>query len=433
MKVLLLNQCFWPDVVATSQQLTDLASGLVERGHDLTVVCGDRGYDDQNLRFARRECWNGVEIIRVSSIRAYKNSRFRRALNFASFSIACAFRLALMPRQDAVVALTSPPLISWLGAWFTRLKGGRMIFWVMDLNPDEAIAAGWLKQGSLTTRLLGVLLQNSMLHAGRIVALDRFAKQLIVAKGIPEDRVEVIAPWSHDDAARFDLEGREAFRRAHKVAEKFVVMYAGNHSPCHPLDTLMAAAKELHRREDVVFCFAGGGSEQNRVREFARSNQLTNVLCLPYQPTEQLSALLSAADLHVIVMGDKFAGIVHPSKIYNVLAIGSPFIYIGPTQSHLGEIIARIGDSERAVHASHGEVDRVARIILDRADNFRTERAANLLVEPVRRDSATTPLAQEFSKSVLLPRLVAQVEALGVDATDPKVEASAKRLQSAVR
>ncbi len=169
MRILLLNQCFWPDVVATAQQLTDLATGLVERGHDVTVVCSDRGYDDRQLRFPRRERWKNVEVIRVSSIRANKNSRFSRALNFASFSIACAFRLGLLPGQDAVVALTSPPLISCLASWFVRLKGGRMLFWVMDLNPDEAIAAGWLKPQSLTAKLLAALLQRS--RRGRTTTL----------------------------------------------------------------------------------------------------------------------------------------------------------------------------------------------------------------------------------------------------------------------
>ncbi len=46
MKVLLLNQCFYPDVVATAQQLTHLAVGLAEKGHQVTVIAGDRGYDD---------------------------------------------------------------------------------------------------------------------------------------------------------------------------------------------------------------------------------------------------------------------------------------------------------------------------------------------------------------------------------------------------
>jgi colanic acid biosynthesis glycosyl transferase WcaI len=434
MKILLLNQCFWPDVVATAQQLTDLALGLVERGHDVTVVCSDRGYDDQQMRFPRRQRWNNVRIIRVPSIRANKNSRWRRAVNFASFSIACAFRLGVLPRQDAVVALTSPPLISWLASWFTRLKGGRVLFWVMDLNPDEAITAGWLKPQSLTAKLLGALLQSSMRRAEKIVVLDRFVKQRIVARGIPEEKINVITPWSHDDSVRFDEEGREAFRREQNLAGKFVVMYAGNHSPCHPLDTLVAAAQALRARDDLVFCFAGGGSEQNKVREFARDNQLTNVLCLPYQPIEKLSALLSAADLHVVVMGERFAGIVHPSKIYNVLAIGSPFLYIGPTPSHLGDIIARLGDSDGAFHTDHGEIDLVARLIEDRADKFRSRRAGNPLATPTSRGSVTpTPLAPEFSKAVLLPRLVAHVEALCARASEAKTEPSATKLQSAVR
>jgi len=431
MKVLLLNQCFWPDVVATAQQLTDLATGLIERGHDVTVVCGDRGYDDQGLRFPRRELWNKVNIIRVRSIRAHKKSRFGRALSFASFSIACAFQLAILPRQDAVVALTSPPLISWLGSWFVRLKGGRMIFWVMDLNPDEAIAAGWLKPESLTAKLLRALLRSSLRRADKIVVLDRFVKQRIEAEGIPEEKIDVIPPWSHDESVRFDAEGREAFRRAHNLAGKFVVMYAGNHSPCHPLDTVLQAAQELRARDDIVFVFAGGGSEQHKVREFAHDYHLANVLCLRYQPIEKLSALLSAADLHVVVMGARFLGIVHPSKIYNILAIGSPFLYIGPAKSHLGDIIERLSQSNRAFHTDLGEVDPVVRIILDRADEHR---AINPLATATSRGSVTpSPLAQEFSKAVLLPRLLAHVEALCGHATEEKIEPSATKLQSAVR
>ena len=60
---------------------------------------------------------------------------------FASFMANCSLRLLLLKRFDAVLALTSPPLISFLGSTFTRLKGGKFYFWVMDLNPDEAVAA----------------------------------------------------------------------------------------------------------------------------------------------------------------------------------------------------------------------------------------------------------------------------------------------------
>src|SRR4051812_38860122 len=176
MRVLLLNQCFWPDVAATGQHLTDVALGLTERGHQVTVVCADRAYDAPQTRFSRRESWRGIDIIRVPSVQANKKSRLQRGLNFASFLFACAARLLFMQRQDVVIALTSPPLISWMASWFTRLKGGRLISWVMDLNPDEAIAAGWLAKDSFTARVLERLLLTSMRRSSAIVVLDRFVK-----------------------------------------------------------------------------------------------------------------------------------------------------------------------------------------------------------------------------------------------------------------
>src|SRR5437588_6430815 len=50
MKILLLNQAFHPDVVASGQHLTDLALALVQRGHAVTVVTSRRAYDNQTVR-----------------------------------------------------------------------------------------------------------------------------------------------------------------------------------------------------------------------------------------------------------------------------------------------------------------------------------------------------------------------------------------------
>ena len=40
MRILLLNQFFYPDSAATSQLLTDLARGLAAEGHSVRVICG---------------------------------------------------------------------------------------------------------------------------------------------------------------------------------------------------------------------------------------------------------------------------------------------------------------------------------------------------------------------------------------------------------
>ena len=38
--------------------------------------------------------------------------------------------------------------------------------------------------------------------------------------------------------------------------------------------------------ERFAFCFVGGGSEFGKVQQFAATNQLKNILCLPYQPLD---------------------------------------------------------------------------------------------------------------------------------------------------
>ena len=386
MKILLLNQCFYPDVVSTAQHLTDLATALTSRGHEVTVLASDRGYDDPGTRFKRRERWNGIEIVRIPSLSFGKNSKWRRALNFGSFLLVCALRLLISKRFDLVVALTSPPLISFLAALFVKLKGGRLCFWVMDLNPDEAIAAGWLDERSATARLLQRMLRYSFHVASRTVVLDRFMHERVVAKGVDPARVTIVPPWSHDDHVVYSEAGRQVFREEHGLSDKFVVMYSGNHSPCHPLDTLLAAARALEARPEIVFLFVGGGSEQVKVRD----SGLKNVKCLPYQPLSELSGSLSAADLHVVVMGEKFVGIVHPCKVYNIMSVGAPVLYIGPEPSHITDIASQ---QVNFFLARHAEVEAVVAAILEAAKSRQRQPATS------------------FSKQTLLSELIALLEA----------------------
>lgn len=394
MRVLLLNQCFYPDVVSTAQHLTDLALELAEKGHEVTVVASGRGYDNPEKSFARREVWRGVTVMRIPCTGFGKKSRWTRAADFGSFLASCALRVALLPKFDLVVAMTSPPLISFLAALLVTLRGGRFVFWVMDLNPDEAIAAGWLPKRSAIARFLESLLSYSLNRAEKIIVLDRFVKQRIIDKGVVHEKVLIIPPWSHDDAIGYDEPGRARFRANHELEDKFVVMYSGNHSPCHPLDTLLEAARALSSNSKIAFCFAGGGSEMEKVKASIARDNLTNVLCLDYRPLDELAGSLSAADMHVVVMGDPFVGIVHPCKIYNILSIGSPLLYIGPLESHVSDIFSGTNDSKGAFSAAHGDVDAVVRHILDAASRTRAD--------------ARVPnsAAAAFSRHIILPRMM---------------------------
>jgi glycosyltransferase involved in cell wall biosynthesis len=399
MRITVLNQTFYPDVVSSGQHLADLATAMADRGHEVTVVTSRRAYDDPATIFPKREIWRGVQIMRVFATGFGKRAKWRRAVDFAAFLCSCCWRLLWLPRQDLVIAMTSPPLVSFIGAWFARLRGSQFCYWIMDLNPDEALAAGWLKPGSFAARLLERCSRFSLRYASKIVVLDHFMQKRILEKDIVPAKISVIPPWSHDEDVRYDGRGRLRFRKCHGLDGKFVVMYSGNHSPCHPLETILKAAKQLAANSEVTFLFVGGGSQFIKVKQFALDHSLPNIMCLPYQPLAQLAGTLSAADLHLVVMGSPFVGLVHPCKIYNILRIGSPLLYIGPRPSHISEILQRINGRLACGWAEHGQVEEVIQHVMGLKETMSE-----------RNGQHCDPVANQFSKSELLPRLVGILE-----------------------
>ena len=114
---------------------------------------------------------------------------------------------------------------------------------------------------------------------------------------------------------------------------------------------------------------------------------------------EKLSGSLSAADLHLVVMGEPFVGIVHPCKIYNILTLGIPFLFIGPDQSHGADLARRLNDPAHGRVARNGDVPAIVQQIRD---------AMVRGPQPV--NAAAKALGAEFSHAVLCPQLVQVIE-----------------------
>ena len=410
MRILLLNQTFYPDVAATAQYLTDLGVELSERGHEVSVVTGRRAYDDPKVAYPARDEHCGIRIFRLRGTGFGKGAKWKRILDFGTFMACCWLKVFCLKRHDVVVALTTPPLISFLGAILCRIKGGRLIYWVMDMNPDEAVAAGWLRADGLPTRVLEWMSRFSMRTARHVVVLDRFMKARVAAKGVDEECVAVVPPWVQRGTVRYDESGREGFRKRHGLADKFVVMYSGNHSPCHPLDNLIDAARLLKDDSSTVFCFVGGGSEHRKIQKLSATEGLENVVCLPYQPLAELSASLSAADLHVVVMGNPFVGTIHPCKIYNVMMTGSAIMIIGPDDSHLTDIMKLLPDSDCHARVSHGDIDGTVGAIT----KFKAGGGG-------RNSAGYEPAIKPFDRKNVLPKLIGLIEGQDLTSGESRV------------
>ena len=117
MKILFVNQFYWPDMAATAQQMTDLCEYLAERGHEVRVVCSCGQYDDgSGGSTPKRETHRGVRIHRLRAPSFGKKSNLGRVIDYAGFHLLVGLWLLVFGwRYRAIVTLTTPPLIGIYG------------------------------------------------------------------------------------------------------------------------------------------------------------------------------------------------------------------------------------------------------------------------------------------------------------------------------
>src|ERR1035441_6704412 len=96
MRILLINQFFYPDSAATSQFLTDLARCLAAEGHSVRVICGSSSY-------AEPDSLNppAVEIIRTPDL-PFGRGLLARTFSYTSFLPGALYRGLLGPRPDLI-------------------------------------------------------------------------------------------------------------------------------------------------------------------------------------------------------------------------------------------------------------------------------------------------------------------------------------------
>jgi colanic acid biosynthesis glycosyl transferase WcaI len=333
--------------------MTDVARELVRRGYEVRVYTAERGYDDPSVRYPRREVLDGIDIRRMPLSSFGKKNLLIRALGAASFQLQALWHQLVTPDVAGVFFSTTPPLVGVTACIAGAIRRVPIAYWAMDLNPDQLIVMGLLEPGSLTARVLETANRLILSRSALIVALDRFMQDRLLERGDYADKMLVMPPWPHEDSMAPVDQATNPFRIKHGLVGKRVIMYSGNHSPSNPLTTLLQAAVALEQDDRVRFVFVGGGTGKAEVEAVIKDHGLTRTLSLPYQPLETLHYSLSAADVHVVSMGDAMAGIIHPCKIYGAMAVGRPVLYLGPSPSHVSDILA---EHACGWQISHGDV-----------------------------------------------------------------------------
>lgn len=332
MRILVVNQHYWPEIAATAQLLGDLCEDLVIAGHHVTVVTGQPGYRSAAGRFERlkdTEIHHGVEIHRVPAYTPERRTPGRRLVHYVSFFLLAELESFRLPRFDVALVLSTPPLLLGLtGSLLATLRGTPFVYSVQDLYPDIAVKLGVLGPGGVS-RAIGAAADWLYRRATRVVALSAGMAERLAAKGVEQDRIVVIPNWADTEWLR--PSGRaNSFVEEHRLQGRFVVLYSGNVGLSQGLECLPEAASRLVDLPIVIVVVGDGNAREGLERE-VRRRQLENFRFVSPQPRPRLNEVLAACDLGMVTMKQNLGHELVPSKLYGIMAAGRPTLAaVGP-------------------------------------------------------------------------------------------------------
>ncbi len=330
MHVLIVTQYFWPE----DFRINDLAVGLVEKGHRVTVLTGIPNYPagkffpGYGVLHRRREIYRGIEILRVPLIPRGKGRSFRLFINYFSFALLACVMGPLLCRgsYDVIFVYEPSPVTVGLPARVMKMvKGAPIIFWVQDLWPESLSATGAVSSQWIL-RIVERLVQFIYRGCDQILVQSRGFFQPIRRMGVSVERIRYFPNSVEEFYHPVSLE-HDALERG-EVPGGFRVMFAGNIGAAQDFEVILSAAGILRSHPEIQWVVIGNGRLGSWVGEQVRKRGLTGTVhLLGRRPQESMPRYFALADVLLVTLRkDPIFALTIPSKVQSYLACGKPIV-----------------------------------------------------------------------------------------------------------
>ena len=401
-RLTIINQFFAPDLAPTGQLAAQLAEHRAALGDEVTVVTGSGGY--VGARSPGRQTQRaGLRIRRIWTPGLGKANFLTRVADYGAFYLLATLRVLLLPRQDLLLSLTTPPFIALAAALYKLLHPHtKVVLWSMDCYPEMLERTGIIRPAGWISRMMRNLNRWLFQHLDGLVCPDPAMKSLLTGQYPSAHLGEfaaVIPNWEPGETFLPTAHGKPW--RPPELEGRFVVLYMGNAGMGHDFESVLSAAERL-RDEPIAFAFVGGGTKWDWLQEQRSVRSLSNLHLYPYVPETLRLPVLATGDCGLITLKDEALGVISPSKLHAYLAMGLPVLYIGPPGSNVDLAIERY---ECGLSLRHGDVDGVVSFLRglrqDRSNRDSLGERARRAFETAFHDGVALPAFDKLLEGVL--------------------------------
>ena len=216
------------------------------------------------------------------------------------------------------------------------------VYNLQDIFPDSLVNAKMTKKGSLIWKIGRKIENYTYRNADRIITISEDFKANIMAKGVPESKIVVVPNWVNtENVYPIDRRDNILFDRYGLDRGKFYICYSGNIGHSQNMDMLLDVAKEIDI-SDVCFVLIGEGAAKDTVQKRIETEQIANVILLPFQDYSEIAHVFSLGDVGLIISKPGVGGSSVPSKTYSIMAAARPILASFDNDSELCKLINNI-------------------------------------------------------------------------------------------
>ena len=328
MKILILPAYSFPEEVASSHIGRDRNQALVENGMTIDIVTPTpcRGLSEKDIKRYKKilsESFNDgkINIYRFRMYKEGKNPVFR-ALRYFLCWIRQLFE-GLRKKYDLILLGSTPPIQGMIGAIASKVRKKPFVYMLQDIFPDSLVGTGLAKKDGLLWKIGRHIENFTYRNADKIIVISQDFKRNIMAKGVPEDKIEVVYNWVDENAITpVKDEENELFEEFGISRDKFRVVYAGNLGNAQNIGIIVEAAKRLKDNDNIEFVIFGTGGLEDEIKAIKAKEQLDNLKILPLQPYERVAKVYGLGHVCIVACKPGLGGAAMPSKTWSIMSSG---------------------------------------------------------------------------------------------------------------